>query len=204
MMSTNSGHSLLESGMFYEGKGVGGSMGSMRTKVNYLIESDSLVKLPTLGRIKLGGLTVKEAEAELELLLSEHYQNPFVKVSVVNRKVMLFFEEGRKAQVVSLPDEQISLVEVLANAGGLSPNSKSYRIKLLRGESHNPQVYRYNLSTLKDYRKADLVLQANDIIYVEARPRYISKALRDLQPFFTMTTTLILMYTTVTTFIDKQ
>lgn len=204
MMSTNSGHSLLESGMFYEGKANVGNMAQNRLHVDYLIESDSLVKLPTLGRVKLGGLTVKQAEEQLENMLSEHYQNPFVKLNVVNRKVLLFFEEGTKAQVVNLPDENITLIEVLADAGGLSPNSKSYRIKLLRGDSQNPKVFRYNLSTLKDYRKADLVLQANDIIYVESRPRYISKALRDLQPFFTMTTTLILLYTTITNFVEKQ
>lgn len=204
MMSTNSGHSLLESGMFYEGKSNSGSQmfNRERTNVNYLIESDSLVKLPTLGRVKLGGLTIKHAESQLENLLSEHYQNPFVKISVVNRKVMLFFEEGTKAHVINLPDENMTLIEALAQVGGLSQNSKSYHIKLVRGPSASPKVFKYNLSTVKDYKKADMVLMANDIIYVEARPRYVNKLLRDMQPFFTMATTLILTYTTIATFVN--
>jgi polysaccharide biosynthesis/export protein len=198
-MATNEGHILLETGL---NQTMGGQAGRAYDRIQapeYLIEADSLVKIPTLGRIKIGGMTIREAEDYLEALFSENYQNPFVRLRITNRKVTIFFEQGKQGSIINLPDEDMSLIEAIAISGGLSKNSKSYRIKLLRGDiNNNADVYYYDILNAKDLSKHNFILHANDIIYVEARPRYVTKALEEIQPYLAIFSTALLLYITVT------
>lgn len=192
-MATNEGHNLLEQGFLQQG-----NIAKQPENQDYLIETDSLVKIPTLGRIKLGGMTIREAEDYLEGLFSENYQNPFVKIKITNRKITIFFEEGKNGKIIPLPEEEMSLIEAIAIAGGLSKNSKSYEIKLLRGNlSNNAQIYRYNINTAKDLNKYNFMLEANDIIYVESRPRYFTKFLEEIQPYMILISTSLMLYVTI-------
>lgn len=199
-MATNEGHILLESQFTGQGNPQMYRNDQYRKDLDYLIEEDSLVKIPTLGRIKLGGKTIREAEDHLEELFSENYQNPYVKIKVTNRKVTIFFEQGKSGQVLTLPEENMTLIEAIAVAGGLSENSKSYEIKLLRGDlGAESTIYKYNISSAKELSNYNFTLEANDIIYVEARPRYVTKFLHEIQPYLMLITTTLLLYTTIVT-----
>ncbi len=192
IMTTNKGQALFD--VLSSGSGVQQGESSLQ----YLVAEDSLVKLPTLGFVKIAGLTIRQAETLLEEKFSEFFQNPFVRIRIENRKIMFFFEEGTRGVIVKLPEENMTLIEALANVGGFSENSKSYKIKLVRGDiNNNPQIYRYNIFSAKDLDKANFNLVANDIIYVETRKRYLSKFLTELQPYLILMSTSILVYSTM-------
>ncbi|MBI9066319.1 MAG: polysaccharide biosynthesis/export family protein [Salinivirgaceae bacterium] len=163
----------------------------------YMVEHDGLVKVPTLGRIKISGLTIKEAEKELEEKYSQYYQKPFVLVNITNRRVIVFNSGSNSGQVLNIENEKFTLIEALAQAGGIDDFSKAYKIKLLRGDLDNPKVYLFNISNIEEIKKANMVLQANDIIYVEKRARYASKTLNELMPYVAIFNTLLLLYVTV-------
>ena len=160
----------------------------------YLVESDSTVKLPILGRVNLVGMTVPDAEAMLEARYQQYYQEPFVKLSITNRRVVLFKAGSTSGTILSINNEKFTLIEALAQAGGLSDASKAYRIKILRGDIKNPKVYLYNISTLEDIRSSNLVLQSNDIIFVETRPKYIRRVLSEITPYVSLINTVLLVY----------
>lgn len=164
-----------------------------RNAISYLVEYDGKVKVPTLGRIKVSGLTIREAEKLLEQKYSQYYKKPFVLINVTNRRVIIFSGGSSKGSVLPITNENFTLIEALAQAGGIDNFSKSYKIKLIRGDLNNPQVFLFNVSDLKDMKKANFVLQANDIIYVETRPRYSSKILVELTPYLSLLTTILLL-----------
>lgn len=195
LMATNGGQVLLENLLSYGNNQTSSNTARYDDGLTYMIEKDSIVKIPTLGEVKLAGLTIRQAESVLEQKFSKNYQNPFVKIRIKNRRVIFFFEEGTQGKIVELPQENLTLIEALAKAGGLSPNSKSHKIKLLRGDPQNPQIFQYNIRSLNDLRKTDLVLESNDVVYVEARPRYISKFVGQLQPYLMLLSSSILVYT---------
>ena len=170
---------------------------NQKNSTPYLVEYDGLVKVPTLGRIEISGLTIKQAEELLEGKYSQYYQKPFVLVNVTNRRVVVFSSGSTRGTVLSIENEKFTLIEALAQAGGIDDFSKSYKIKLLRGDLENPQVYMYNISSVEEMKKANVVLQANDVIYVEKRPRYVARTLNELMPYITLLNTFILLYITV-------
>ncbi|MFA6403301.1 MAG: polysaccharide biosynthesis/export family protein [Salinivirgaceae bacterium] len=163
----------------------------------YLVEYDGLVKVPTLGRVSVAGLTIKESEKLLEEKYAQFYQKPFVLVNVTNRRVVVFTSGSTKGEVLNIDNEKFTLIEALAQAGGIDDFSKAYQIKLLRGNLDNPQVYKFNISSIEEMKKANMVLQANDIIYVDKRARYASRTLNELMPVITLLNTFFLLYLTI-------
>lgn len=159
------------------------------TAFGIAVESDGFAKLPLFGRIYLAGLTIRQAEMLIEDKFAEFYNNPFVLLTVSNKRIMIF--AGANTSVVSLKNDNTTLFEVLAEAGGIPENGKADKIKLIRGDLQNPDVYQIDLSTLKGMTQANLVLQANDIIYIEVRKGYVSKVLGELAPYLSILTTVI-------------
>ena len=162
--------------------------------LGYLVDSDSTVKLPTIGRVKVAGLTIAAAENRLEDMYKQYYQQPFVKVNVTNRRVIIFRSGSNSGSVLTINNEKFTLIEALAQAGGMDDLSKAYRIKVLRGDLKNPKVYLYNISSIEDVKKSNLVLQSNDIIYVERRPKYVQRTLSEIAPYVSLLNTVMLIY----------
>jgi polysaccharide export outer membrane protein len=159
------------------------------------VEFDGTIKVPIIGRVEVSGKTLRETETFLEEKYSEYFIDPFVLVKVTNRKVMVFMNSGTKATIINMPSEDLTLIEAIAQAGGLTNISKAYKIKLIRGNvTDNPEVYYWNISTLEDLKGSNCILEANDIIYVESKPQYISRVLTELTPYLTLTTTLVAIY----------
>lgn len=191
-MQTNKGYNLLEANI---NSNANNRMSNYQ-QISYLVEKDSLVKLPTLGRIKIGGLTIREAEDMLEKKFSDDYKDPFVQIRITNKKVFIFLNQATRASTINLPQEDMSLIEALSNIGGLSKYSKSYKIRLLRGSQDNVQIYNYNFYSLESFKSANLTLQANDILYIETRARYIGKVVEEIQPYMILLSTGLLAYNT--------
>ncbi|MCQ2375006.1 MAG: polysaccharide biosynthesis/export family protein [Salinivirgaceae bacterium] len=176
----------------------GNAGGQMQTNMlKYQVESDGNVKLPVVGRVQLSGLTVKEAEILLEGKYIQYYQDPFVKLTVTNRRVMVFRAGSTSGTVLPMSNDKFTLIEALAQAGGIDDMSKAYHIKVVRGDLKQPKVYLYNLATMEDMQKANLVLQSNDIIYVEKRGRYVHRTMTEIAPYLTLFNTAILLYVTL-------
>jgi polysaccharide export outer membrane protein len=156
------------------------------------VEFDGTVKLPLLGRISLQGMTVREAETFLEEKYSAFYNKPYVLLEVTNRRVIVFPGSEGAARVVPLQHDNTTLLEALAAAGGIAKSGKAYKVKLIRGDLKNPEIYLIDLSTIDGIKQADLVLQANDIIYIEPQVRVGRDVMAEIMPYITFITTIIL------------
>lgn len=167
---------------------------TVQASISYYVEYDGLVKLPTIGRIQISGKTIREAEDFLETKYKEFFVDPFILISVTNKRVIVFSGGSATGKVLSLTNENYTLIEAIAESGGISDFSKSHKIKLLRGDLNNPEVFLFNVSDLKDMKNANFLLQANDIIYVESKPKYASKVISELSPYIGLLTSALFIY----------
>ncbi len=184
---TNDGYKLIN---------IGSSDNIFRNQNNilYNVNYDGFIKLPSLGKISISGYTIEEAENLLEKEYKTLYQNPFVIINVTNRRVIVFSGGSDNGKVIELKNENYTLIEALAESGGISNTSKSYRIKLIRGDLNNPEIYLFNIAKIEDMQKANFRLETNDIIYVETRNRYASILLAEITPYLSLFTTGLLIY----------
>jgi polysaccharide biosynthesis/export protein len=158
---------------------------------------DGTVKLPLVGYINVLGKTTRQVEEEVEKLYQNYYVKPFVTVLVMNRRVMVFPGGGGTGRAVTLVDYNTTLYEVLAQAGGIVEDGKAYRIKLVRNVGGKSQVYKIDLSTVNGIPHGNMVVMANDLVYVEPRFRFASRFVNEITPFLTLFSTSLIIYSLV-------
>lgn len=173
-------------------QGAGGGIQQQRG-MSFLVRADSTVNLPELGEVNLVGYTLPQAEQWLTQQYSKTYVNPFVIARVTNRRVIVY-NGGSSGSVVTLSNENVTLIEVLAQVGGISSNGKAYRVKVVRGPLDNPQIDLIDLSTVEGMREAELIMRPNDIVYIDPRMNVASGFLREISPVLGLITTGTTIY----------
>ena len=193
---TNDGFKLVDltTGLGGAVGGAGSNTSTENNSIQFQVDIEGNVKLPIIGKVKITDLTIREAEKLLEDKYTVYYNKPFVMLSVLNRRVMVFPGTGGSGTVVILENENTTLIEALALAGGITETGKSNIIKLIRGDSRNPQVHLIDLSTIEGMTKSNMLLQANDIIYVEPVKKISSKVLAEILPVVGIVTSVLLLY----------
>ncbi len=162
--------------------------------ITYIVEFDGQVNLPIIGRVNVGGMTIREAEFFLEEKYDEVFIDPFLLLNVTNRRITIFPGSGGDGIVITLQNNNIKLLEALALAGGLADEGRAARIKLIRGDLSDPEVYLIDLSTIEGISQSDIILQANDIIYVEPIGITTRQLLGEVTPVLTLLTGLLTLY----------
>jgi polysaccharide export outer membrane protein len=166
---------------------INNAQASFFVKAEAPIEADGTVKMPMVGRVKLAGLTVQDAEKKLESLYSEFYVKPFVRISVNNKRVIVFPGNNAVAKVIPLQNNNTTVLEAIALAGGIPEDGKAYKVKLIRTLPDGKSVvYLLDLSTIDGLSQGQTTVLANDIIYVEPRYRPVQAFVRDLSPILSL------------------
>lgn len=134
---------------------------TQRPDPEYLVLLDSSVYLPMVGFVKLGGLTIHEANMHLIRLYSEFFVDPYVITKYTNKRITVLGAPG--GQILPLTNENITIAEVIAMAGGLQKTGNASKMKLIRGN----EVYLIDFSSVDGYNKTNQIVKAGDILYIE-------------------------------------
>ncbi|GAB2854428.1 polysaccharide biosynthesis/export family protein [Hymenobacter ruber] len=190
---------------------VGQTAGSATAGSEFLVQADGTVVLPLVNRVKVSGLSLLQADSLLQVRYNEYYKESFVTTRVTNNRVFILGAPG--GQVITLANDNMNLIEVLALAGGLDGGSgsggsinqgfyryggKASNIRIIRGDLKNPRIQQVDLTTLEGMRRANLQMEPNDIIYVEPVHRPVLETLTDAAPIISfasliLTTTLVII-----------
>jgi polysaccharide export outer membrane protein len=167
---------------------------NQQNQMVYLVRQDGVLELPEVGNIRLEGLTIEEAEGLLEEAYSSYYNRPYVVLRVKNKRVLMFPGESGSAMVITLENMNTTLLEVLALAGGIGGRANASKVKLIRRTAEGNEVYQMDLSTIEGLSDAQIVVQANDIIYVQPLPQLARELTESLSPITTLLSTLTILF----------
>jgi len=136
----------------HEELSVGSVNGSFNSNVAtgkwLVINKQGEANLPKLGRVKLAGLSINEANYYLQKEYGKILKDPIINVKVLNHFVTILGEVNKPGKYM-IDNEQMTLIELIGLSNGLSS------VKL--------QV---NLRELAGIEKKNIVLQPDDIVYV--------------------------------------
>ena len=159
-----------------------GNQQQRRPDPDYLVRLDGNSLLPMIGDV---------ASLKLTQMYNEFFMDPYVIVQYTNKRVTVLGAPG--GQILPLANENISVTEVLAMAGGLQ-YGKAPNIKLIRGN----EVFVIDFSTVDGYYAGNQIVQAGDIIYVEPIKRFLSENASEVAlilSVITSLTTILLLFT---------
>lgn len=161
---------------------------------DYLVRRDGTAELPVIGLLKVQGYTTIKLEDTLTELLSKNYIDPFVQIKLSNQRIIIFPGRG-EAKVVYLSNVNTTLLEVIALAGGLSEDARANSIKLIRKKKNKREIYKIDLSTIQGLKQAEMIVQSNDYVYVDVKPRIASSVLTEVSPWLSILTSVLLIFT---------
>ena len=149
----------------------------------YQVEEDGTVALPAIGHIQVAGLTRTQATKLIEDLYRKNLlKDPIIELKVVNLKVTLLGEVKVPGNFPIVKDNT-TLVELIGQAGGLTPAANEKNIKIIRGKNKTQNVTEIDLSNINSLSDPRTYLQNGDIIYVAQNKRAIRT--ENLQSFNT-------------------
>tara|TARA_R110002073_G_scaffold244979_6_gene407101 strand:- start:2431 stop:3231 length:801 start_codon:yes stop_codon:yes gene_type:complete len=135
----------------------------------YLIDSNGNIEFPTLGTIKLAGLTRSEANSLLKEKLGVYFKAdspPIVNIRLANFTVTVL-GEVKNPGTYTLQDEKISIPEALGLAGDLTIYGKRDNVKLIREVDGQKKFATIDLTSVNVLNSPNYYLTQNDVIYVE-------------------------------------
>ncbi|WP_083925220.1 polysaccharide biosynthesis/export family protein [Flexithrix dorotheae] len=171
------------------------------TPTSYLVNEKGFVQLPLIGNIELEGKTLEEANNLLAKNYEKFYEKPFVVTQYLNKRVVLMGALGDR--VLPIRNENMTLTEVLALAGDVQLKAKPDKIRLIRGPWDNPSVKLIDLSTIASFKDANVIIEPNDIIYVESRRKLNPELVQDINAIITPIATLTTLALTLLLFVRE-
>lgn len=194
---------------FQNAGGGGGRTVAQQMPQGYQIDGQGKAWLPLAGEELIAGYTKLELDSVLSKIYSAYYDtNLYIKSHVLNKYVYFIRAGGRRqggsaggaggrgGSFITLPRENMSVMEVVAMAGGIPQHAKADKIRVLRGSADDYSLYIVNLSTLESLERTNINVKAYDIIYIEPGRRAFFDGLRDFQTITSLTLSTISVITT--------
>lgn len=146
--------------------------GSVSTSGGVDVQTDGTIFYPYVGKLKVAGLTMEQAQIKIAQRLSRYIRNPQVTVQVAkyrNRNIYVLGEVVSPG-IQPLTNKPLTLMEAISNAGGINTNTADpTHIYLIRGTYQQPDIFWLKAATPQSLMIAEhFPLEENDIVYVSA------------------------------------
>jgi polysaccharide biosynthesis/export protein len=132
-----------------------------------VVRPDGIITLPLLNDVKVAGMTTVELQAALTERLKAVVNDPQVTVSVKSVKSQRVFLTGMVGKQGVYPmGGGLTVLQLIAQAGGLGPFAKVRSIYILRHENGKETRIPFNYKKALSGKGGDVVLQSGDMVVV--------------------------------------
>ena len=163
------------------------SMSGMQVERGILVNSKGDIRLPLIRSIHVAGLTQTEAEEALTSAFRIYLKQPDVQIEVLNKRAYIIGEVKIPGEI-TLENERMTLLQMLAKAGDITDTANRESILILRGGGTSKvQTEVVNLTDVNSIRTANLMIKPNDIVYVMANDmKAFNTRVDEISPIFTL------------------
>lgn len=152
-------------GIYMPGESEIGISAETQNLYTYLVDEEGHINFPVLGRIKIAGLTINEANRMMEGLIKESVPQALVNIQIANFKVGIIGEVVRP-NMYTIKSGRISIVDLVAMAGDLTIMGDRENLWLLRDNNGVKERIHMDLTDPAIFASPYYYLQQNDVVYV--------------------------------------
>ena len=156
----------------------GGGVSAQPQLLDYLIDIEGNIDYPVLGKIKLLGLSVKEAQNLFKEKLSLYLKDPIINIRILNFRISVL-GEVRSPGRYNVSGERITILEALALAGDLNIKGHRENVLIIRDFNGTKTYTRVDLTNKELFNSPVYYLTQNDVVYVEPNNSAVSGASGD-------------------------
>ena len=156
---------------------------------DYEVDLAGQISMPLIGEVQAFNLTTAELDQKLTAKLSEKYlQNPDVSVGIKSSTKRSVTVDGAVKSAGSFPVAgPLSLLQAVAQAGGVAEDGNVHRIAVFRQISGKRQAAAFDLGKIRKGQADDPPIYAGDIIIVDGSAiKKLQKTLLNGLPIFSI------------------
>ena len=136
---------------------------------NVVVRPDGKITVPLVGDIQASGLTTTQLQQHIAEKLQDFVASPMVSVTVVkiaSRSVSIVGQVSKPG--VYTMGSPMTVMELLARAGGLGLDAKGKKIKIIRKEEGKYIQFPFNYNDVVKGKnlKQNIVLKTGDLVVV--------------------------------------
>lgn len=167
----------------------------------YTVDENGCIDIPTLGKVKVGGLTRAETAAKIQSQLRDgaYLLDAVVTINSYDQYITVLGEVKNPGRI-SIGRDNITLLEALGQVGDLTIQARRDRISVTRQEGNESRTYYVDIRS-KDLLNSPVYnLRQNDIIYVEPNKVRMGQStnndnsLRSISTWLSATSVFISLY----------
>lgn len=154
---------------------------------SYLVDSEGEINFPTLGKIRVAGLSLEEAVGLLQTRLEDYVKDPIVNIQILNFRVSVLGSVNAPGPFY-FTGQRVSILDAIANARDLNLYGRRDNVLLIRENGGKKEFIRFDLTKSDNvFSSKYFYLQQNDIIYVESNKEHQKDAQMSQQKQFNLT-----------------
>ncbi len=166
----------------------------------YSVDRHGNIRIPYIGELNVLGYTENEVRKKIEGELSKFLKNPdlvFVTVKLAGISFIVTGEVGSPG-TINLAQNQVSIIDAIANAGEISQLGNRENVTLIRKTLDGVKKYKLDLTKIEIFESENFYIQPNDIIYVAPlKQKSWGTGTTGLQTFSTVVTVLSFLVSSV-------
>lgn len=136
--------------------------------MSYTVYADGTVDLPYVRNIKVEGLTIEEAEKEVERRMREIIPDASVKLTLENKTFTMIGDIGKG--VFPIYKDRMTIYQALALSGLVQQSGDRKHIKILRETDDGIKELEFDIRPKSVINSEYYYVYPNDIIYVQRDP----------------------------------
>ncbi|MBJ6119127.1 polysaccharide export protein [Pontibacter sp. BT310] len=140
----------------------------------YTLDNEGNVNLPTVGKLKMEGLTTSQAQDLIQRNLNRYITDATVVVKLISFKISVLGDVKAPGRY-HIYNDRANLLEGLSMAGDLTQGASRQNVKLIRQKGDQSEVVLLDLTDPNLVQSQYYYLMPNDVIYVEPRKTQLSR-----------------------------
>ena len=134
-----------------------------------VVRPDGKISIPLVSDIQASGLTAQQLQDKLAEKLKEFVASPVVTVTVIRISSLSVSIVGEVQKPGAYPLVfPMTVLELLARAGGITLDAKAKKIKIIRKEGANTLQFPFNYKDVKNGKnlQSNIALKNGDVVIV--------------------------------------
>lgn len=131
----------------------------------YIINEEGNLDLPSFGKVKAAGFTLRELENVIKNIAVSYFESPVIKLNIINFEITILGEVNHPG-TFKIVDPEVNILYALSLSGDMTQFGNRRKVKVIRNENELNRVFYVDLTKKGVLNNSDFMLQPHDIIYV--------------------------------------